>query len=489
MSLTSRVLLALAAGLAAGTLISQAENPSLSAIAFAIKPMGILWVNALNMTVIPLVVSLLVTGIGSAAQADSMGRLSAKAILLFLVLLSAAAAFAALIAPPLFSLLSIDPVTSASLRSDVAVSGQGPDVLPPLSEWVTGLVPSNVIAAAAEGAMLPVLVFAVLFGFAATRIPPGSREQLVGFFRSISEVMLVLVRWILLLAPLGVFGLALPLGLQMGLSAVGAITFYIIVVSGLALAILLALYPVATVFGRVSLPRFARAVAPAQAVAFSTQSSLASLPAMVEGAVTRLGLSPGSSAFVLPLAVSLFRIAGPIWQLSGALFIARLYGIDLTPVQVAMVGVIAVVMSMAGVGLPGGAGMMVALPAFLAVGLPPAGIGLLIAIMPVPDTILTAANVTAHMVAAAILDRKRPSRTYPRPLNPRASGPSARPSANRFQPLPIFQADACPSGYHYPLTCPERPNELRIRVARSRDTILGWTKSGAPRLLLEFQRA
>ena len=480
MSLTSRVLLALAGGLAAGTLISQAENPTLSAIAFAIKPVGTLWVNALNMTVIPLVVSLLVTGIGSATQA-AMGRLSAKAILLFLVLLSAAAALAALIAPPLFSLLSIDPVTSASLRSDVAVASQVPAVLPPLSEWVTGLVPSNVIAAAADGAMLPVLLFAVLFGFAATRIPPGSREQLVGFFRSISEAMLVLVRWILRLAPLGVFGLALPLGLQMGLSAVGAITFYIIVVSGLALAILLALYPAATVFGRVSLPRFARAVAPAQAVAFSTQSSLASLPAMVEGAVTRLGLSPVSSAFVLPLAVSLFRITGPIWQLSGALFIARLYGIDLTPVQVAMVGVIAVVMSMAGVGLPGGAGMMVALPAFLAVGLPPAGVGLLIAIMAVPDTILTATNVTAHMVAAAILARKRdsPLTNLPAPTEPSDVVPQRPPEHESVSTVAHFSSRRF--RYHSPLTCRERPHIAWSRRASICATMSSWRAGRAAR--------
>ena len=153
---------------------------------------------------------------------------------------------------------------------------------------------------------------------------------------------------------------------------------------------------------------------------------------------------------MLPLAVSLFRIGGPIWQLSGALFIARLYGINLTPVQVAMVGVIAVVMSMAGVGLPGGAGMMIALPAFLAVGLPPAGIGLLIAIMAVPDTILTAANVTAHMVAAAILARKQdsPQPDLPAPTEPSGVVPQRPPERETVSTVAYFQADACPSGYH-----------------------------------------
>lgn len=406
MSLTSRVLLALAVGLAAGTLVSLAESPALFALASVVEPIGILWVNALEMTVIPLVVSLLVVGIASVGQAQVMGRLAAKALLLFLVMLSAAALFTALVAPALFSRLSVDPDSVASLRHGTAMAGGETSVLPPLAQWVTGLVPSNVVAAAADGAMLPLLVFAVLFGFAATRIPSNSRQVLLSFFRSVSEVMLVLVRWILVLAPLGVFGLALPLGQQMGLSAVGAISFYVAVLSGLTLVTLLALYPLATLFGGVPLPRFARAVGPTQAIAFSTQSSLASLPTMIEAAVAGLGLSPRNSGFVLPLGVSLFRITSPVWQISGALFIAQMYGIDLTPVQVATVGVIAVVMSMAGVGLPGGAGMMVALPAFLAVGLPGQGIGLLIAIMALPDTLLTTANVTAHMTAAAIIDRR-----------------------------------------------------------------------------------
>ncbi|HEV2150350.1 MAG TPA: cation:dicarboxylase symporter family transporter [Longimicrobiaceae bacterium] len=414
MSLTSRILLALAAGLGGGILLSVIDRPSLFAIASAVEPLGTLWVSALQMTVIPLVVSLLVTGIASATQAQAMGRLGAKALVLFLVLLTAAAAFTALAAPPLFSWLSIDPATAASLRQDVSMTSEGPAVLPRPSQWITGLVPTNPIAAAAAGAMLPLLVFTILFGFAALHAAPASRELLVGFFRSVAEVMLVLVRWILVLAPIGVFGLALPLGLQMGLSAVGAIAYYVLVLSGFALATLFVLYPVAAALGGVPLPRFARAAAPAQAVAFSTQSSLASLPAMIEGAVTRLDISPRIAGFVLPLGVSLFRITGPVWQILGALFIARLYGIDLTPFQVATVAGIAVVMSMAGVGLPGGAGMMVAVPAFLAVGLPPQGIGLLIAIMALPDTIITAANVTAHMAVATILGR--------RPAIPAAAG-------------------------------------------------------------------
>jgi proton glutamate symport protein len=405
MPLTSRVILALAAGLIVGAFIPLADSPSLFVFASALEPIGILWVNALEMTVIPLVVSLLIAGIASVPRAEVMGRLAGKALALFLAMLSAAAAFTALVAPALFSRLQTEPDSAASLRHGAAMAGGEPAVLPPFAQWVTALVPSNPVAAAADGAMLPLLVFAILFGFAATRIPSNSRDLLVTFFRSVSEVMLVLVRWILLFAPLGVFGLALPLGQQMGFSAVGAITFYVAVVSGLTLTTLFALYLVATLGGGVPLSRFARAVAPAQAVAFGTQSSLASLPTMVEGAVSGLGLSPRTSGFVLPLGVALFRITSPIWQISGALFIAHMYGMDLTSAQVGTVAVIAVVMSMAGVGLPGGAGMMVALPAFLAVGLPAQGIGLLIAIMALPDTLLTTANVTAHMTAAAILDR------------------------------------------------------------------------------------
>lgn len=167
---------------------------------------------------------------------------------------------------------------------------------------------------------------------------------------------------------------------------------------------MLAVYLVAAFWARVPLRSFMRASAPAQAVAFSTQSSLASLPAMIEGAERRLELPHQVTSLVLPLAVSVFRICNPVAQTCGALFIARLYNIELSAAQIVTLVVTSVFVSMSSVGVPGGVSLLVTLPVtFLAVGLPVEAIGILLAVDALPDMFKTTANVTADLAAAAVI--------------------------------------------------------------------------------------
>ena len=192
----------------------------------------------------------------------------------------------------------------------------------------------------------------------------------------------------------------------MGLGAVGALAYYVVLASALSVVVMLCLYPLAISLGSVPLGRFFRATMPAQAVAFSSQSSLASLPAMIEGAEGRLGLPPRITSFVLPLAVAVFRLSGPVRMTVGALFIAHLYGIPLGAMQIATVALTSVLMSIGGVGLPGGAGFFASfVPVFLAVGLPIEGVGILLAVDTIPDMCQTVNNVTADMAATTIVAR------------------------------------------------------------------------------------
>jgi Na+/H+-dicarboxylate symporter len=154
----------------------------------------------------------------------------------------------------------------------------------------------------------------------------------------------------------------------------------------------------------VPLRLFARGVAPAQAVAFSSRSSYASLPALIEGAERTLRLPPEITGFVLPLAVAVFRLTSPIYWTLGALLIAQLYGIEMGPAQVGTVAAASVLLNAATPGIPSG-GLLIQAPVYLAVGLPVEGIGLLIAIDAVPDMFKTAFNVTADMAVAVILAR------------------------------------------------------------------------------------
>jgi Na+/H+-dicarboxylate symporter len=216
--------------------------------------------------------------------------------------------------------------------------------------------------------------------------------------------MSTLVRWIVKVAPIGVFALVLPLAARAGTALAGAIGFYIVVYSAASIVMTALLYPVVALVGRISIRRFARAALPAQLIAFSSSSSIASLPALVDGAEHGLELPAPVSGFVLPLAVSMFKIAGPVSWTIGALFIGWFYGIPLHARELATIAFAAVFLSFAAPGIPRGAFIMLT-PLFLAIGLPVAGIGILIAVDAIPDTFATVMNVTGDLAAAVLVAR------------------------------------------------------------------------------------
>ena len=415
MSMTTRSLIGLASGVLLGAAITATHNAFLQRLVFIIEPVGSVWVNALRMTIIPLVFSLLIAGVASATDASSVGRIGAKAFLLFILMLFAAATFAALVTPPLLSWLTVDPSTSEALRSGIdSAAVESAKKVPTVTQRLLNLVPVNPIKAAAEGEVLPLIIFALFFGFAIRRVGPEMRQILVSFFRAVSEAMLIIVRWVLWLAPVGVFALMVPLAMRAGMKVVGALGYYVVLVAALSMIVMFALYLVAALWARVPLRSFMQASASAQAVAFSTQSSLASLPAMIEGAERRLELPHQVTSLILPLAVSVFRITSPVGQTCAALFIARLYNIELSAAQIVTLVVTSVFVSMSGVGLPGGVSLLATLPAaFLAVGLPVEAIGILLAVEVLPDMFRTTANVTADMAAAAVIGRHT---TLPAPV-------------------------------------------------------------------------
>jgi len=287
-------------------------------------------------------------------------------------------------------------------------------------------VPSNPLKAAADNALLPLVVFTLAFALAVLRLPADLRLGLVRFFEAIASAMRILVEWVLVLAPLGVFALALPLAARLGVVAAGALGYYVALVSILPVAFLLLLYPAVGIAGGVSMRRFARAAAPAQAVALSSRSSLASLPALIEGAEHRLGLPPAITGFCLPLAISTFKYCGPVVVIVGALFIGRLYGIVIDPARLVEVTALAALLSFTGPPIPGGAIIAIAPAAFAILGLPPEGVGMLIALDTVPDMFRAPANVTADLAVATILARHAPGTSAPLSPLPAALGSLAR---------------------------------------------------------------
>ena len=409
MSLTTRVLIALVAGLALGLLVSSSGNPALVNVAKWIEPLGTLFINAIRMTVIPLVVGSLVAGIAAAPNPASLGRIGLRAFAVFLVTLFAAAIFAALIAPPILSQLAIDPAAQATLRAS-ATEGAGTITesvkrIPGFAQWLIDLVPSNPVKAAADGAMLPLIVFTLSFGLAVAGLKGETRSAVVRVFEAMRDAAMTLVRWILWTAPVGVFALAFALVVRLGVSAIGALAGYIALAATMTFVFgVLVLYPLASWLGGISILDFARAALPAQAVAISSRSSLAALPAMIEGARDKLRLPDEITSFFLPLAASVYRVGTAIGQTVGVVFIAQLYGVTLGPAQMASVVLTVVATSFSVPGIPGGSIIIMA-PVLMDAGLPVEGIGILLGADTIPDMFRTTANVTGHLAAAAVVAR------------------------------------------------------------------------------------
>jgi Na+/H+-dicarboxylate symporter len=219
--------------------------------------------------------------------------------------------------------------------------------------------------------------------------------------------MLVLVGWVIALAPIGVFALAAGLAAKIGLAAVGVIAWYIVILSAVIIFVTVLLYVAAVVFGRVPLAQFARAVAPGQAVAFSARSSLAALPALVEGARSRLALPPVITSFVLPLAVSTLRLSSPIMWAITLPFLARLYGVPLGYAELIALVLAGILLSFSIPGLPSASLFMMA-PFLSGMGIPAEALGVVIAADAIPDLFKGVLNVTGHMASAAIVARHVP---------------------------------------------------------------------------------
>jgi len=413
MSFTLRVLIGLLGGLAVGIAVSAAGSPWLGVVPALVEPIGILFVNAIRMAVIPLVVASLVVGVASMGHMRKVGSLGGRALALFVVFVTAATVFGAALAYPLLARMTIDPSVALALGAGGSGAGRAAAEsarhLPSISEWITELVPVNAFKAASDGAILPLIVFALGLGLALTALSAERRQPVVGVFQGLADAMLVLVGWVLKITPLGVFALAVPLAARMGLAAAGALLSYIVLLSAISGAFIVLLYPVAVFVGGAHFAAFVRGAAPCQAVAFTSRSSLAALPAAIEGVRTELRLADEVSSFFLPLAASMFRVGGAIAQVVSVLFLARLYGVDLSAAQLATVVLTVIPTSFSIPGIPGGA-IIVMAPVLASVGLPVEGIGIILGVDTISDMFRTTANVTGWLAVGTIVGRGRGAR-------------------------------------------------------------------------------
>jgi Na+/H+-dicarboxylate symporter len=376
-------------------------------VAATASVVGGLWLKALEMTVVPLIVGLLVTGIAQSAEAARGGRIAGRAVLWIVILSTASAVIGAAL---ILLFLRLFPLSGSSVDAlHSAISTAQPIHAQAASGSITGffngLVPENIVSAAASSDILALVVATLLFALAVSRIAPRRRATLVDFFAGVTDAFLVIIGGILVVAPVGILALAFGLGAAAGGAAFATLVHYIVLVSAIGLLITLAAYPLALIVGRVPLKRFSRALLPPEGIAISTRSSLACLPAMLTSA-RELGVRDEVADVSLPIAVALFRATGPAMNTAVAIYVAYAVGMHPGPGAIIAAILVGAVMSYPAISLPGEISYISSIaPIALALGAPIAPLALLVAVEMIPDIFRTLGNVTFDVALTTLVDR------------------------------------------------------------------------------------
>lgn len=396
--------LCLILGFLVGAFAHSSQTPWLLAAAGHLEPIGQLWLNALKVAVVPLVATLLITGIATLPSGKELGRWGGMAMASFLGMLLVAVGLALAAGTVFINSVHIERITppaqAAAAETQKATA---------IGDWIANLIPGNLLEAMAKGDLLPIAIVSALFALALRNVAEDKRTTVLNFATGIRDTILVYVGWVVKLLPIGGFALAFSFAAKSGSAVISVTLQFIVYGYGLMIVFGALLYLAVAVIGRVKPSVFAKAALPAQIVALGTRSSLASLPSMVESAKS-MNLPEPASDVVLPMAVSLFKLNRALTSTSKLLFFATVFGVALGPETVAAYVVTVIMVSFSTPGLPTGAGAS-NLGAYLAAGLPAEGYMLIEAVNPILDPMNTVLNVTGDLAAAAITSRFAASET------------------------------------------------------------------------------
>lgn len=395
---TSRAIaIGLAAGIGAGLAAAATQWQPLVRGAATIAPVGAMFVQLIRMVVIPLVVATVFVGVTRLGDPRKLGRVGALTLAFFWSTTIVAIAMGMAV---MHLFLPLAPAAAPPALDAPPVAR-----IPGIAEFLVSLVPPNPVAAAADGSLLPLIVFTVAMGAACSALPAAARDRLVVLAEATSDAMIQLVHWFLVVAPIGVFALAASVTSTAGWDVLkGLAVFIMAVLSGL-IAFYVGVYvTLVRVLGGLAPARYARACVAPVALAMSTTSSAASLPALFESAEA-LGLSRRVSGFVLSLGAAINRAGSALFQGAAIVFLASLYGVPLSAPAIASALLTTFMMSQTVAGVPS-AGVMTLAPALTALGIPLGGLALLLGVDRIPDMARTATQVTGHLATAIIVDRR-----------------------------------------------------------------------------------
>jgi len=370
---------------------------------------GTFFLNALKMLIVPLIAASIITGVAGASESSAVGRLGGKTVAYYmftsLVAIVTGLLLVNILSPgiidgqPAKALVGLSADTSTILAK---TQGRGAS---DIAEIFLRMVPTNVVRAAAEGQLLGLIVFCLLFGYFVTQLKDDHRQLLTHFWQAVFEVMMRMTDLVMKLAPVGVFALVAKVVAATGFSAFKPLALFMItVLAALAVHTFISLPLVLKFMGHVSPIRHFKAMTPAMLTAFSTASSSATLPVTMECVEQNAGVSNRVSSFMLPLGATVNMDGTALYECVAAMFIAQAYGLEMSFVTQFTVVLVALLTSIGVAGIP--AASLVAIVVILgAIGLPPEGIGLILAVDRVLDMCRTAVNVFSDSCGAVIIAR------------------------------------------------------------------------------------
>jgi Na+/H+-dicarboxylate symporter len=398
--------LGLSLGLLAAAL-AEAGHPGLVAVAQGLRPIGTLFLNLLSMVVIPLVATALFAGIARLGNLRRVSRLVVRTLAFFwgtaLIAIAIGFLVGSIVLPNAVVSLDQQAALRAAAVADSSFIRKAAEDIPSGARFIVELIPANPIKAAVDGNLLPVVVFITFLAIAAAGLPEEKRASLLELADAATEALIKIVQWVLLLAPLGIFALVAPIVAQYGWGLFKAMLWFVAaVILGLVIFIGAVYIPAVAVMGRIEPGRFLRAAFPSMMMGFSTTSSLATLPTMLQAAEGDLQIPRSIAGFALPLGASVNRAGSALYQAIAVLFIARLYGIPFGFSEMFTAAAAVFLASLTVASVPA-ASVVSLLPAFSATGLPISGLSILIGLDRIPDMFRTMTNVTGHLTGAVVI--------------------------------------------------------------------------------------
>lgn len=406
--LAMKILIGLVLGAGLGLALPPAgQNGVADQIIGGAGVLGKLWLSALQMTILPLVFSLIATTFVRSSGLAEGGGIARRTIIVVALLYGFGIVASIVLTPILLGLFPVPPDVAAALQS---MAGSEVALEPlPIADMILGMVPKNIVAAMAGQSLLPVLIFALLFGAAMAKLDAADKKKgLVDLLMGISETMFIIVGWILAIAPFGIAFLILNTAHEHGTDLLVGLAHYLALTIAILIIFILLLYVLAMVVTRYSPLAFAKALLPTQVVAFGTQSSLACLPLILKSC-DALGIRKETSGVAVPLAVTLMRVNSPVTGIFAGAYGAVVYGLPYGIAIMAIAGLIGVLLEVGSVGIPSSATYVaLQVPVMAVFGLPPGFVVVLLIVETIPDLFKTVCNVTGDALAAGIVDRKKP---------------------------------------------------------------------------------